>query len=146
MPVALIAEKDCKLLLDIAQMRTTFFDSTDLESADAFRREVVTQLNQALQGDLGDSPRATSIDVRALTSGSAVEGNIADMIAAIEEIVISQRTILEGIKSIQPPTLAEGDLAKAVEVIREIEGIALDVQNDELLGALYRLRLALGVP
>src|SRR6185437_7434531 len=72
LPVALIAEKGCSLPFDIAQMRTIFFDHTDLQSADECRQAIVAHLTEALKGAV-DSPIATSIDVQSLQSGSVVE-------------------------------------------------------------------------
>jgi hypothetical protein len=90
LPVALIAEKDCKLPFDIAQMRTIFFDHTDLRSADQCRSSIVTQLREALNGAV-DSPITTSVDVRNLQGGSAVERNVAELVTTIEEVAIGQR-------------------------------------------------------
>jgi hypothetical protein len=97
LPVALIVEKGSTLPFDIAQMRTIFFDSTNLRSADQCRREIVSQLNQALNDGAVDSPIATSVDVRALAGGSAVERNVAEIVTAVEEIAKSQRTLMQRI-------------------------------------------------
>lgn len=91
LPVILIAERECKLPFDIAQMRTIFFDYTDLRSADQCRRDIVAQLREALDSGIVDSPIATSIDVRALQGGSAVERNIAELVTTIEQIASTQR-------------------------------------------------------
>ena len=95
LPIALIAEKDCVLPFDIAQMRTIFVDHTDLASADNCRESIVVQLREAL-GDnaVVDSPIATSIDVRALQSGDKVERNIAELVTAVEELSKMQRQSL----------------------------------------------------
>ena len=93
LPVALIAEKDCKLPFDIAQMRTIFFDSHDLRSADQCRSAIAAQLRQAITGGAVDSPIATSIDVRALASGSAADRNIAEIVTVIDDVAKTQRTI-----------------------------------------------------
>lgn len=91
LPVVLIAEKDCKLPFDIAQMRTIFFDHTDLRSADQCRRDIVAQLREALNNGIVDSPIATSIEVRALQGGTAVERNIAELVTTIEAIASAQK-------------------------------------------------------
>lgn len=90
LPVALIAEKDCKLPFDIAQMRTIFFDHTDLRSADLCRQAIVTQLREAFNGAV-DSPIATSVDVRNLQGGTAVERNVAELVTTMEQIASTQR-------------------------------------------------------
>jgi hypothetical protein len=91
LPVALIVEKNAILPFDIAQMRTIFFDHTDLRSADECRREIVAQLRQALESGAVDSPIATTVDVNALASGSVVERNIAELVTTMEEMTRSQR-------------------------------------------------------
>jgi hypothetical protein len=92
LPVALIAEKDCKLPFDIAQMRTIFFEHTNLRSVDRCKKEIVAQLGQALHGGAVNSPVATSIDVRALAGGSIAERNIAEIVTTIEEVARSQQS------------------------------------------------------
>jgi hypothetical protein len=94
LPVALIAEKGCSLPFDIAQMRTIFFDHTDLQSADECRRSIVSHLSEALDGAV-DSPIATSIDVQSLQSGSVVERNVAELVTTVEDMAKSQRATLE---------------------------------------------------
>lgn len=94
LPVALIAEKDCTLPFDIAQMRTIFFDHTDLHSADACRRQIVDHLREALDSGAVDSPIATAVDMRVMQSGSAVERSIADLVSTVEDVARSQRSIL----------------------------------------------------
>jgi len=95
LPTALIAEKGCNLPFDIAQMRTIFFESTNLRSADQCRRDIVAQLGQALHGGAVDSPIATSVDVRALAGGSVVERNVAEIVTSVEEIAKSQRVLIQ---------------------------------------------------
>jgi len=93
LPVALIAEKGCDLPFDMAQMRTIFFDHTDLRSADACRKEIVAQLREALDRGAVDSPITTSVDVRALQSGSVVERNVAELVTTVEEVAKTQRAM-----------------------------------------------------
>ena len=95
LPVALIAEKDCVLPFDIAQMRTIFVDHTDLASADSCRESIVVQLREALSDKaVIDSPVATSIDARARQSGDKVERNTAELVTAVEELSKMQRQSL----------------------------------------------------
>lgn len=94
LPVALIAEKDCSLPFDIAQMRTIFFQHNDLRSADQCRRDIVSQLGEAITNGAVDSPIATSVDVQALQGGSAVERNVAELVTAVEDIAKIQRRTL----------------------------------------------------
>lgn len=94
MPVALIAEKDCRLPFDIAQMRTIFFDHTDLKSANDCRLAIIDHLTQAIVNGAVDSPIATAVDVKAMQSGSAAERNIAELITTVEEVAKWQRVLL----------------------------------------------------
>jgi hypothetical protein len=91
LPVALIAEKGCALPFDIAQMRTIFFEHTDLESADNCRREIVAHLREALDKKAVDSPIATSVDIRALQEGNKLERNVAELVTAVEDLSKGQR-------------------------------------------------------
>ncbi len=91
LPVALIAEKNSVLPFDIAQMRTIFFDHTDLRSADSCRAEIVKQLREALENGAVDSPIATSVDVKTMQSGSVVERNVADLVTTTEAMAKDQR-------------------------------------------------------
>jgi hypothetical protein len=100
LPTALIAEKDCVLPFDIAQMRTIFFDSTDLGSADACRASIVEQLRKSLDNKTVDSPIATAVEVRALQSGDKVERNIAELLTVAEDIAKSQQVTLLRIDSL----------------------------------------------
>jgi hypothetical protein len=104
LPIALIAEKDCKLPFDIAQMRTIFFDSHDLASADQCRSAIAAQLRQAITGGAVDSPIATSIDVRALASGSTADRNIAEIVTTIDDIAKTQRSIAAMVQRLDPRT------------------------------------------
>jgi len=101
LPTALIAEKGCDLPFDIAQMRTIFFDHTDLRSADSCRIAIVAQLREALDKGTVDSPIATSVDVRALRGGNEAERNIADLVTAVEDIAKIQRQTLEQINNLR---------------------------------------------
>jgi hypothetical protein len=95
LPTTLIAEKGCDLPFDIAQMRTIFFDHTDLRSADSCRIAIVAQLREALDKGIVDSPITTSVDVRALQGGNEAERNIAELVTTVEDISKVQRLTLE---------------------------------------------------
>lgn len=91
LPVALIAEKGCKLPFDIAQMRTIFFDYQDLRSADQCRRDIVAHLREAIDKGAVDSPIATSVDVRSMRGGDAVERSIAELVTTVQDMSRTQR-------------------------------------------------------
>ena len=100
LPVALIADKGCALPFDIAQMRTIFFDHTDLESANECKKAIASQLKEALSGAV-DSPIATTVDVGALQSGSVVERNVADLVTTVGEMAKDQRATLDRMERLQ---------------------------------------------
>ncbi|UKA59136.1 hypothetical protein [Arthrobacter sp. FW306-2-2C-D06B] len=93
LPLVLIAEKGCKLPFDIANMRTIFFDHTDLGSADDCRAAIAAGLDQALNKGVVDSPIATTLDVRSMSAGSAVERGIADILQSVQELTRMQRSL-----------------------------------------------------
>lgn len=109
LPTVLIAEKGCTLPFDIAQMRTIFFDHTDLASADQCRRDITAHLREALENGAVDSPIATTVDVRTMQSGSAVERNVAELVTSVEEMAKAQRTMLKYLRQ-SPPISPRRDL------------------------------------
>lgn len=127
LPVALIAEKGCSLPFDIAQMRTIFFDHTDLQSADDCRRSVVAHLSEALSGAV-DSPIATSIDVQSLQSGSVVERNVAELVTTVEEMAKTQRATLESLDRIRSDIRHSDSISpEAIEELLNGLGILVQV-------------------
>jgi hypothetical protein len=150
LPVAIIAEKDCKLPFDIAQMRTIFFESTNLRSADQCRRDIVAQLRQALERGTADSPITTSIDVRALASGSAVERNVAEIITTIEDIARTQRSMGKVVERLDPLSIAEPSPVGNAEVklaiadilfaLNELREFVINNENEELEHLLNQLQ------
>lgn len=86
LPVVLICDRsDERLPFDIAQMRTIFFDSTDLSSAADCRQQIEHQLRNALGGAVS-SPVATAIDLRELERGSVVERALGDVVTRMEDL------------------------------------------------------------
>jgi hypothetical protein len=149
LPVALIAEKDCKLPFDIAQMRTIFFDYQDLRSADQCRRDIVAHLREALEKGAVDSPIATSVDVRSMQSGNAVERSIAELVTTIEDMSKYQRATANMVEETRlfvmraidefPPDRIFDDMAHRIRNLENlIEGRGL--ADEELTDALSRLR------
>ncbi len=146
LPVALIAEKGCKLPFDIAQMRTIFFDHTDLSSADQCRREIVIQLHEALNGAV-DSPITTSVDVRNLQAGSAVERNVAELVTTVQQVAVMQR---QGNRNIQGITARIFDLIEreqrpisgiraALRALSHMRSLVIKREDQELHSALVQL-------
>lgn len=99
-PLVIIAEKDTKLLFDIARMRSVFFCSTDLEDADRCRAAIVAQLREALEQKIADSPVSTSIDAKALRSGSAIERSVAELVTSVQELTLGQAQIAREFRTI----------------------------------------------
>lgn len=152
LPVALIADKACKLPFDIAQMRTIFFDHTDLRSADQCRRDIVAQLREALEGGAVDSPVATSVDVRAMQAGTTVERNIAELVTTVEEMSRFQRMTLSQIEDLYGALRRVADHDIPLGVVEEMLQHLLvlerrlhhtDVHDPEILGTLVRLEESL---
>ena len=147
LPVALIADKDCKLPFDIAQMRTIFFDHTDLRSADQCRRDIVTQLREAIDGAV-DSPIATSVDVRNLQGGTAVERNVAELVTTMEQVTSTQRQDGLALRRIQrniermmdrDGRVSPAAVRAAASAMADLHRLVIGKGDDELMQALGRL-------
>lgn len=143
LPVVLIAEKDCTLPFDIAQMRTIFFDHTDLASADQCRREIEAHLEEALNNGAVDSPIATTIDVSTMQSGSIVERNVAELVTTAEELLKGQRGLemrlehLDRMRERRVTPLAARDLIMGLS---DLETLASESSNAELDSVVEQLR------
>ncbi len=98
LPVVLIAgtSERKRLPFDTSQMRTIFFDHTDLKSADNARQAITEQMTHALAGAV-DSPIATAINLQALESGSGVEQVLADLVGRVDRLAEIVGTIPYGI-------------------------------------------------
>lgn len=149
LPVALIAEKGSILPFDIAQMRTIFFQHNDLRSADQCRKDIVAQLGEAITNGAVDSPIATSVDVQALQSGSAVERNIAELVTAVENIARMQRVSSELIEHLYV-TERHGDRVLLATMrqfgssLQEIESYVAQMDDPELTELVKRMKPLLG--
>ena len=145
LPVVIIAEKDCRLPFDIAQMRTIFFQSNDLQSADQCRVEIVAQLRRALDGAI-DSPITASVDVRALSGGSAADEISQNIVTTIENVARSQYEIIGRIDKIESRSSIRTSQAKdyvnpsavsdLIKAWRSALKIARKQQDEELISAL----------
>jgi hypothetical protein len=85
LPTVLIAEEGEQLPFDVAPMRTIFFRTNDLRSADRCRDEIVQHLRRALDGAV-DSPITTSIDLQRLQAGNTVERNVAELVTGFSHL------------------------------------------------------------
>jgi hypothetical protein len=94
-PTALIAEINCDLPFDIAQMRTIFFNHTDLRSANDCKLQIVEQLRDAIDKGSTDSPIGAAIDIQGLQTGSAIERMVADLVEKTETLARTQIRIEE---------------------------------------------------
>lgn len=92
-PIVLIAENGTQLPFDLAQMRTIFFSSADLESADQCRASIVDHLTESFSDPAGDSPVATAFQLQRLQQGNNVEKSVAELITTVEDLVGGMRQI-----------------------------------------------------
>jgi hypothetical protein len=140
LPLVLIADVDCKLPFDISNMRTIFFDHTDLASSDSCRTSIVTQLREVLKGGVVDSPIATSLDLNRMSSGSPVERGIADILSTLEEVAQSQRRGFEGVRRHGSGHREESRAVKDLMFrMGELEDYALISGDEELQQHVRRL-------
>lgn len=141
LPLVLIAEKGSVLPFDIANMRTIFFDHTDLASADECRQAIVEALKSAIEGGIVDSPIGTSIDLSSMSAGNAVERGIADILSTLEELASEQRHGLaamqrsKGSGRIHPAAIVDAENA-----LERLEDIASRADIADLAEAVAQLR------
>lgn len=98
LPLVIIAEKGTDLPFDIAQMRTIFFDHTDLGDADRCRAAIVDQLNEALNNGVVDSPISTAVDLSLLSAGGAADRSIAELVTTVESLASAQRMLADRVE------------------------------------------------
>jgi hypothetical protein len=144
LPVVLIAEKGCELPFDIAQMRTIFFESADLESADLCRESIAAQLGRALGGGAVDSPIATSIDMRAMAVGNPLERSVAEIVSAVEGIAKSQHDIMRRLDGSSLRSsgskLMEAAVSDSLIAFNNLDELVSERGNPQLNAAVRRLR------
>ncbi|MEY9852029.1 hypothetical protein ABH923_001707 [Leifsonia sp. EB41] len=104
LPIVLIAERGTDLPFDISQMRTIFFSHTDLADADDCRKAIATQLQDALEGGNVDSPISTALDVSSLSTGSAIDRSVAELVTTVEDLARMQRETREAVAKIDRQT------------------------------------------
>jgi hypothetical protein len=131
----LIAEEGEVLPFDTAQMRTIFFNHADLLSAAACKKEVVSQLQKALQGNF-DSPIATAIDLRSLRSGDVLERTMAALVQQTAAITKEVRDAHREVRRLGRESA--GDAHEPL-VLRAIQGMRSSV--DEAIKAARRFNL-----
>jgi len=141
LPIVLIAEKGTNLPFDISQMRTIFFDHTDLADADACRTSIVAQLSDVLRTGIVDSPISTAIDVASLAGGSAVERTVADLVTTVEEVSRVQRDTFDlvrknGRRSMDVPMAVYRDLDRSFQ---RIEHLVADEPESDVFEAVSEL-------
>lgn len=152
LPTVLICEEGTKLPFDIAQMRTIFFNHHDLESADQCRERIVQHLKSSLEGAV-DSPIATTIDLKFLESGSAVERTVADLAGTVSSLAggfTEMRDYLDHLgQTIKKgerwaagpgylPQAAVDDLLSGRELLRLLEHGRVPDQTDESIRSARR--------
>ena len=127
LPVVLIAEKGCSLPFDIAQMRTIFFDHTDLGSADQCRKDIVRQLNEGISGAV-DSPIATSADIKTMQAGNPVERSLAEVLTSIEDLGREQRRMMFRLQDVTTSEIHPGAIEDLVEHVSQLKAMTSDEQ------------------
>ena len=161
-PCIHISQSKNRLPFDVHNIRTIFFDSTDLKSVDSCKKELSDQI-KAIEQDPSniDSPISMAIDLLALRkSGNPIEKSTADIIVMLQEILktihelksephefqdlpTTYRTILESL-SIGP--LTSEDLLKSTKIeakalqpfLFRLVNLGL-IRKDEIDGRYYRL-------
>lgn len=131
LPMVLIAERGTRLPFDISQMRTIFFDHTDLADADECRNGIVTQLSDVLRTGEVDSPIGTARDVASLSGGSAVERTVAELVTTVEEVSRMQRDTYRFLRDSRTPRLPLGlvdDLQSGLEQLEQF--VSADPESD----------------
>jgi len=145
LPLVIIAEKGTDLPFDIAQMRTIFFDHTDLGDADLCRRSIIEQLREALENGVVDSPISTAVDLSQLSAGGAADRSIAELVTTVETLARGQRDLADRIEYSMmnwdreriPPPLVD-DLFRAVQEMEH----RLGAGDDGVDAAVERVREA----
>jgi hypothetical protein len=142
LPVVLIAENDCELPFDIAQMRTIFFDHTNLKSADMCRHEIVSHLRAALNDGAVDSPIATSVDVKSLQSGTAIERNVAELVTAVDDLTRMQKDTLRLLDRISLQQTSNPDLMRHLDSATRdiIFGLGKESRDSEFVDKFTAMR------
>jgi hypothetical protein len=85
LPTVLIAQDGEILPFDISQMRTIFFDHTNLKSAARCGEEIKAHLREALDGEV-DSPIAASVTVQRLEQGTPQDRVLAQLVDGMDDI------------------------------------------------------------
>ncbi|MFL5818035.1 MAG: hypothetical protein ACJ76L_10595 [Conexibacter sp.] len=111
LPTVLICQHGEKLPFDIAQMRTIFFDHTNLKSAAECKDQITQHLREALAGEV-DSPIASSVSVQRLEQGTPQERVLAQVADGIDEI---RRSIERLGRHDRTDPRAMADLAEAMD-------------------------------
>jgi len=116
LPTVLIAEVGEQLPFDIAQMRTIFFDHTNLKSANQCTRQIERHLAEALAGEV-ESPVTASADVSLLRKGGEEQRTLADLVERVEILsaLVSdgERGIAQAAAAVTERADALGDLVAA---------------------------------
>jgi len=141
LPIVLIAEKGTSLPFDISQMRTIFFDHTDLADADACRMSIVAQLSDVLRTGVVDSPISTAIDVASLAGGSAIERTVAELVTTVEEVSRVQRDTYDLVqrnarRSFDVPMAVYRDLDRSFQ---RVELLVADEPESDIFEAVSEL-------
>lgn len=142
LPIVLIAERGTRLPFDISQMRTIFFDHTDLADADECKLGIVSQLSEVLRTGEVDSPIATARDVASLSGGSAIERTVAELVTTVEDVARMQRDTFRLVRESRPgmrmPSAVVEDLQSGMEQLERLVSEAPESDIAEVVADLGR--------
>lgn len=144
LPLVIIAERGTDLPFDIAQMRTIFFEHTDLGDADKCRLQIIEHLREALENGVVDSPISTAVDLNLLASGGAADRSIAELVTTVELLARGQRELVDRVDMTRR-RLEHGPASVPLGLVEDLFGVLHTlhrfVPNDvpEVSDALSRL-------
>jgi hypothetical protein len=146
LPTVLIAQDGEVLPFDIAQMRTIFFDHTNLKSAGECKDQITQYLVEALSGEV-DSPISSSVRVQHLEQGSPqdrvlaqIVDGLAELRSDIADIEISARREENGPDEVPVHVEAIEDLAKALVDVAQNDMRVRDLLPRLEMPVTYMLR------
>lgn len=91
LPVVLVARQHTRLPFDLQQLRTIFFDETDLDSAATAREQIGRQLGHALSSPEQESPVLDVADAQLLHRSGAEQRRVAELVEMLQSLEATTR-------------------------------------------------------